>query len=179
MNLIPWRSQPTLATTEFPFTALRNEMLELFDRFFNRSEPASPTGATPVAAWVPRVDIVENDNEISIQAELPGVDTDDVELTVTGNLLTISGQREQSSEKKCEGYCYCERRYGSFRRSIELPDTTDRGKISAEHRNGVLCVHVPKAPGAEPRRINIRSDKLVESKPASTKKAAGKTPVHA
>jgi len=67
---------------------------------------------------------------------------------MTGNLLTISGHREQSSEKKCDGYCYCERSYGSFRRSIELPDTTDLGKVSAEHRNGVLCVRRSQGSGS-------------------------------
>ena len=79
--------------------------------------------------------------------------------------MTIAGQKQEKSESKEEGYCCCERRFGSFRRSIELPDTVDADKIYAESDNGVVTIHIPKKPGAKPKQIEV--------KPAAKKVPAG------
>ncbi len=111
--------------------------------------------------WVPSVDIVENDHELLLTAELPGLDEKYVEIEVEGNVLTLKGEKTDETEKEEEKGGYkmrmWERRYGEFSRSFTLPGTIDTAKIEASFDKGVLTVHMPKTVEAKGRRIAIKA----------------------
>ncbi|MEZ4293609.1 MAG: Hsp20/alpha crystallin family protein [Polyangiaceae bacterium] len=108
-------------------------------------------------AFSPAVDVYEDDDAIRVQAELPGVRPEDVQVQVEENqILTIRGERKQEREEKGEGYQRVERAYGSFHRSFTLPSGVNADKIEAEMSDGVLYVRLPKKPVPEPKRISVR-----------------------
>lgn len=106
--------------------------------------------------WVPAVDIYENDNhEIVIRAEMPGMKREDIELRVENNTLTLRGERKREAEVRDEQYHRVERAYGAFVRSFSLPSTVDAGHVSAEYKDGVLSVTLPLREEAKPRQIPV------------------------
>jgi HSP20 family protein len=105
--------------------------------------------------WVPVVDVMETDEEFQISAELQGVEKKDVKLSVENGVLLISGRREQEEEKG-KRYHKIERAYGSFARSFTMPDVVDEQKVTAEFKNGVLTVRLPKSEKARPKSIEVR-----------------------
>jgi HSP20 family protein len=114
------------------------------------SEEAGP-------AFAPLVDVKETKDGYVLSADLPGVKESDVHVSVDGNVLTISGHRDEERRTDEEYYHAVERTYGSFRRSYELPETADHDGIKAELKNGVLSVQVGKKPEAQPRQIPVKS----------------------
>ncbi len=108
------------------------------------------------AQWAPRVDISEDEHEYLIKAELPGIEKDQVRVTVENGLLLIAGERKSEREEDHRKYHRVERAYGSFLRSFSLPDDADGTKIKAEFKNGVLKVHLPKSEDAKPKSIEIK-----------------------
>jgi HSP20 family protein len=125
-------------------------------RLGNVLDEAFESGAI-TSAWHPAVDIFEDKDAVKIMAELPGVKPEDVKLSLENNLLTIRGEKKQEAEERNERVHRYERSYGSFERAFVLPSTVDGEKISAEHRDGVLTVTVPKAERARPREIPVRA----------------------
>lgn len=118
-------------------------------------EPAEPMG------WVPAMDIVEKDNLLLLTAELPGLEEKDVEINLEDGVLTISGEKQaerKEADKEADFYLW-ERRFGSFRRSFTLPRNVDAEKITAEFRNGVLTVKLPKAVETKPKGKKIEVTK--------------------
>jgi HSP20 family protein len=111
-------------------------------------------GAT--TAWVPPVDIFEEDQAIRITAEIPGVHAEDVKLTVENNVLTIQGTKQQVAEERTDRVHRYERTYGAFERSFTLPTTVDPNAIKATYENGVLTVTLPKVEKAKPRQIEVQ-----------------------
>jgi HSP20 family protein len=109
------------------------------------------------AAWTPPVDIFEQADHIRILTELPGVKPDNVKLSVEGNVLTLSGTKEQESEERTERVHRYERTYGTFERTFTLPATIDASGIKATYDNGVLTVTLPKVEKAKPRQIQVES----------------------
>ena len=106
--------------------------------------------------WVPALDVLQEDGDIVVRAELPGVKQEDVDITYQNGVLTISGVRQAEEQKEGSGYYVRERRYGSFRRSMSLPEGTDESSITARFRDGVLEVRVTGAAAVEePKRIQI------------------------
>ena len=108
--------------------------------------------------WCPAVDVSEDAKEILVSADLPGVDPKEVEITVKENILTLSGERKDEKEEKGESYHRVERTTGSFTRSFVLPSTVDETKVTAEYKDGVLRVHLPKREEAQPRKIQVKSN---------------------
>ncbi len=109
-----------------------------------------------VAEWAPAIDVVTEDGDLVIKAELPGVKQEDVDITLQDNVLTVSGQRKAEQEEERGGYYVRERRYGSFSRSLTVPEGVDESKIHARYENGVLEVTVEGAAQVqEPKRIQI------------------------
>ncbi len=152
MNLTLWNKRTPL-TSEFD--RLHNELDRSLEGFFgplSLVEPALP----PVEGWLPPMDVAETDAEITIRADVPGVPAKDLNIAVTGNTLSISGEKETNREEKKNGYCRRERSFGSFRRSLTLPETADPEKVSAESDNGVLTVHIAKRQSAKPRQIEVK-----------------------
>ncbi len=105
--------------------------------------------------WKPLVDIFEDEEAITIKAELPEVDEKDVQINLDNNMLTIRGERNLEKEEKKESYHRVERYYGSFQRSFELPTTVDRDNIAASYDKGVLKVVLPKKEEDQPKKVQI------------------------
>lgn len=154
MNLIPWRNkrQDHNGGELASLTELRTEMDRLFDNFM-RDPWGAMTGHR--GGWAPALDVAEDDTEVTVRAELPGVDPKDLEVTVINNVLTLSGEKKEHTEKKDKDFYHSETHYGSFRRSIELPSTVDAERVTAEHANGVVTVKLQKSQSAAPKRIPI------------------------
>ena len=118
-----------------------------------------PWGRTPREgmAWAPALEMYEKDNDFVVKAELPGVKKEDVDVSITGDTLTIKGQKKASKEVKEEDYYRCESHYGSFARSIVLPAAVDAKKIEATFDNGVLEIHMPKVKEAASTKVEIKA----------------------
>jgi HSP20 family protein len=115
------------------------------------------------------LDVTENENEYVIKASMPGVNPDDIDITVNGNTINIRGETKSESEQQDENQTYHlrERRFGSFARSVTLPTSIDANKIKAHTENGVLTLEVPKAEEAKPKRIQVQGgghQKTIEAK---------------
>jgi HSP20 family protein len=123
-----------------------------FDRLFSSLFDSSGRQAH---RWVPAMDLVEADDHFVLKADLPGLSEDDVAIEVQDNVLTISGSREAEHERKEKGWYRLERSYGSFSRSLTLPEGVDADKVEASFDRGVLEIHVPKPEERKPRRISI------------------------
>ena len=108
-------------------------------------------------ALTPAFDISETANEIHVKAELPGVDAKEIDITVTGDLLTIKGEKKEEKEEKGQNFHRRERRYGSFSRSFRLPVEVKADSIDAGYKDGVLTVTMPKAEAEKARRIEVTS----------------------
>ena len=109
-----------------------------------------------VSEWSPRVDITEDDRELLVKAELPEMKKDDVKVTVEDGMLTISGERKQEKEEKGKKYHRVEREYGSFMRCFTLPDAVVADQVTAEFKDGLLAVHLPKDVKAAAKPVEIK-----------------------
>lgn len=149
-DLVPWKKNDKnmLVRREGdPFSAFRHEIDRLFDDFFGSGFGLTPFGGSFMESFGdfnPRVDITENDKEVNITAELPGLDEKGVEVSLSNDVLTISGEKKAEKEDKGENYYHMERSYGSFQRAIALPAEVDADKVEATFRNGVLQITLPK-----------------------------------
>ncbi len=155
-----------------PFWHLREEIEDLFDDFYasaifdpfrrRRHEPGHPA-RSPLPAFargVPMFDVIDSEREIRVCAELPGMDESDIEVRATDSALTVRGEKreERGAEEDGGSYYLSERRFGSFQRTIPLPEGVDRDGIEASFRKGVLTVRLPKKPEAQPssRKIEVK-----------------------
>lgn len=168
------RQQSALSTTDFwrPLTNLRRQVDSLFEDFdrmmpfrqFGRSlfsmEPfgQSMAGLTNT----PAVDIIDQDQAILINAELPGMDENSIELKLANNTLTLRGEKKDEREENRRGYYLSERSYGSFQRSFALPESVDADKIEANFDKGILTITLPKRPEAQ------RQEKVIDIKKQQT-----------
>lgn len=107
------------------------------------------------SGWVPSVDIKESSSEITFYMEVPGVRQEDIDVELVGDLLTVKGRREMRSEEKKDDFVRIERSYGSFQRSFSIGVPVKADQISANYKDGILTVTVPKADEVQPRKINI------------------------
>jgi len=112
--------------------------------------------ALAVAEWSPLVDISEDDKEYLVKAEIPEMKKEDIKLNVQDDVLTVTGERKYEKEEKDKKYHRVERAYGSFIRSFTLPEDTDGSKVSAEYKDGVLKVHLPKSTNAKPKATEVK-----------------------
>jgi HSP20 family protein len=109
-----------------------------------------------ITEWAPSVDIIEDDKEWLIKAELADVKKEDVKVTVENGVLVITGERKFEKEEKDKKYHRIERSYGNFLRSFALPDTADGSKVNAEFKDGLLKVHLPKSEKAKPKAVEVK-----------------------
>jgi HSP20 family protein len=139
------------------FYDMQGEMNRMFDEVFgNLARTGGRQQGDQPTQWAPALDVLQEDGDIVVRAELPGVRQEDVDITFHNGVLTISGVRKAEEEKEGAGYYVRERRYGSFRRSMTLPQGTDESKINASFEDGVLEVRVAGAAAVqEPKRIQI------------------------
>ena len=152
-DVTPWRPFPEL-------TRWDRDMDRWFGDFFDRSHwPFRGTRWWPgreVGIGVPAVDLFEDKGEIVAKAELPGIGKDDVDVNITDNRLIIRGEKKKEAETKDENYYRCERSYGSFTRTIDLPAGVETEKARASFKNGVLEIRVPKSEAAKKKEKKIK-----------------------
>jgi len=131
--------------------SLRNEMNRLFDDFFPQAENLERL------TWMPPLDVSEKDDQVKVIAELPGVDPKDVKVELTGNVLSIRGEKKSEKESKGDSWLQVERSFGSFQRSIVLPDGVDAEKVKASAHDGVLTIEIAKTEAVRPRSISVKT----------------------
>ena len=141
-----------------PWSAMR-QLRDEMNRAFGQVPTATDDGSDVVtSAWMPAVDVKEEDSRFVIAADVPGVDPADIEITMENGVLTIRGERKaEKREDGGNGYRRVERLYGTFYRRFSLPDTADAEHISASGKNGVLEVVIPKKAAVQPKRIQVAS----------------------
>jgi HSP20 family protein len=140
------------------FSAMRGEMDRVFERF-EHGWPHWPVLFGREGTFtVPELDVRENANAIVVEAELPGVDEKDISVTLANGMLTIKGEKQHEKDEEGANYHFSERSFGSFERSVRLPETIDEGKVEAKFDKGVLKVTAAKKPEAvkAERRIEIQ-----------------------
>ena len=146
MDLVPYRRGSGLAR-------LRDEMDDLFGRFFGNSGLTAPDRGT----YWPPMEVAEGKDSITVKAELPGMQSDDINISVQGNTLSITGEKKEEAEEQREGYYRSERRFGSFRRDMVLPGDVDADKVAAAYKDGVLTVTLPKSEQAKAKTVKVTS----------------------
>jgi HSP20 family protein len=145
MALVRWEPMREL-------TSLQGEMNRLFNSFFEDNG-----GST--RRWAPAMDLIDKKDHLVLRADLPGLSEDDVRIEVQDRVLTISGERKSENEQERDGYYRMERAYGSFSRSVTLPDGVDADRIDASFDKGVLEVRIPKPEERRPQRVEITGAK--------------------
>ncbi|HUC11543.1 MAG TPA: Hsp20/alpha crystallin family protein [Stellaceae bacterium] len=149
--------------------SFRGEMDRLFDRFagnfgfpslrrmFDLEPPWRPMRSFSFSA--PPIDLGEDDKAYKVAAELPGLDVKDIDLTISGDMLVLKGEKRQEKEEKSKNYYFSERAYGTFQRAFELPASVDRDKITADFSNGLLTITLPKTATAreQHKKIEVKS----------------------
>jgi HSP20 family protein len=160
-NLIPWKKKSKAKGRELapyqshPLMELRDEFDSLFDRFLTRW--AEPFGEELGLGRFWAADVEDNEQEVVVKAEVPGFEPGELDVQVSGNVLTLKAEKkEERKGKEGDGH-YEERRYRNFRRSVTLPPGTDPDKIEARYKNGLLEVHVPKSEQAKGKRIPVKA----------------------
>jgi HSP20 family protein len=134
----------------FRVSDIQHEVNRLFDNFFGR------TGSTPGACtWMPPVDMHATKDDLVLSIELPGISEKDVSVSITGDLLTIKGERRFENQVKEQDLLHVERSFGKFERVIQLPMAVQADRVKATYRDGVLEVKLPKAEELKPKEIKI------------------------
>jgi HSP20 family protein len=141
-GLIPWRGE---------VERLRNEMERLYGRFFD----LRPFQRAEEGDWVPNLDVSETSKEVIVQAEIPGMESKDINVSLEGGMLTIKGERKREHEEKDENFHRIERNYGSFYRSIRLPADVDPENVKATYKKGVLKINLPKTEKETGKKIEV------------------------
>ena len=156
-----------------PFREMRSLQDEI-NRLFTSSSARGDDNELMRGAWSPSVDIFENKNEIVLEAELPGMNADDVNISIENNVLTLHGERKFEKKDESDNFHRVERSYGSFTRSFTLPPTVSSENANAEFENGVLRLTLAKREEAKPRRIEIKaSDEGSKAKTIDTTAKTG------
>jgi HSP20 family protein len=154
-NLLPAvrrrSDSPLRRAEEHPFFSLQREMNRMFDDIFRGFDLTPFGGGRSFEAFSPSVDVREGEKEVTVKAELPGLNEKDIDVTLTGEALTIRGEKKEEQEKEDEGKGYWRREasYGSFLRMIPLPEGLNTEKVDARFKNGVLTITLPRLKGAK------------------------------
>jgi HSP20 family protein len=138
--------------------ALQNEMGRFMNQMWGSPAPDAANGSP----WLPALDTWETEDEIVLALDLPGIPEDKVSIEVDDGVLTVSGERERTVERSGDRFSRFERRYGTFSRSVTLPQGVDESQINASFANGVLEISVPKPEERRPKRISIGAQPAVE-----------------
>jgi HSP20 family protein len=147
------RNTPERKRRRDPFTALQREINDLFDRDF------WDFGNMPSLfdeGFSPAIDVKDHENRLEVRCDLPGVDKDDVDVTVSDNVLTVKGEKKGETEDKDGDYYRKESWSGSFQRSVQLPDSVNTEKAEAEMKNGVLTLTLPKKEEGKRKQIDVK-----------------------
>ncbi len=135
---------------------LQKDLSNIFDHFFR--DNAADSSFVDTGTWAPAVDIKEEKEKFLVVADIPGVNKDDIHISLENNILTISGERKFESKEEKNGYSRVERVQGQFYRRFSLPQTADEGQISATYKHGVLEISIPKKPMAVQKKIEVKTE---------------------
>lgn len=126
------------------------------DKFFESSFERALTEDGGVAAWAPKADVLEKEDAFVVNLEVPGINPDDVQISLQGDTLSIRGERKHEAQQSGENYLRVERSYGAFQRNFALGLPVEADKVSAEYADGVLTVTLPKAEAVKPKQIRVK-----------------------
>jgi HSP20 family protein len=142
------------------FSTLQDRMNRLF------RETQGPEESLTTSSFAPPVDVYEDEHNVSLKIEVPGIDEKDIDVRIENNVLTVHGERKLEKEEKEENFRRVERQYGSFTRTFTLPTTVDAEKVSANYDKGTLKIALPKKAEAKPKQIkvNVGGEKVLEGK---------------
>jgi HSP20 family protein len=160
MSIIPWKNKRREDGGQEGGTSLatlRTEVDRLFNTFLRDPLSAFDWPLAGQREWLPAVDVSESDKEVTIRAEVPGIDPKDIEVSVSGNQLTLSGEKKETSEREGRDFHRVESHYGMFHRVVELPGNVDAEHVEAEYANGVLTVKLNKTQATQPKRIEVKT----------------------
>jgi len=135
---------------EYGLDSFRKNIDKLFDDFFF----LTPTSLFK-SDWEPTVDVEEDEKSIRVKAEMPGIDEKDLDVRIENNVLTLTGEKKEERKEEKKNYIFSERKFGSFSRSISLPESVKTDKIKAVFKKGVLNIEIPKDETTEPKKIAI------------------------
>jgi HSP20 family protein len=135
--------------------SLQNQLSRLFQDSFGSSQSGQGDDFLSTSSFVPPVDVYEDEHNVFIRAEVPGIDPNDLDIKVENNVLTIRGERKWNKEEKEENFHRVERRYGSFARSFTLPNTVNTDDVNAGYNNGILELKLGKRAEAKPKQIKV------------------------
>ena len=144
------------------FSTMQNRMNRFFRELYS---PEGPEEALTTTSFAPPVDIYEDEHNITLKIDVPGIDENDIDVRIENNTLTVHGERTMEKEEKEENFRRVERQYGNFTRSFTLPSTVDPGQVSAHYDKGVLKIDLTKKAEAKPKQIkvNVGSEKTLEA----------------
>jgi HSP20 family protein len=148
MQLVPSRKTHSPGLSRW-----HNDMDTMFRRFLEDWE-------TPLwydGNWTPALDVADREDSLLVRVELPGLKSEDIDISVQGNVLIITGEKKESTEEKEKNYYHSERRFGSFRREVTLPTGVDANKIDATFHDGVLSIVLPKSEAEKPKHIRVKA----------------------
>ena len=144
-ELTPWRPFGELGS-------LRREMDRLWDSFFGER----PLTRVWEREWLPSLDVSETKDDFVVKAEVPGIDAKNIDISLTGDVLTIKGEKKHEKEEKEEDYHLVERNYGAFSRSVRIPAEVESAKIKASYKNGILKVTLPKSEKVKAKKVKVK-----------------------
>ena len=153
MSTMPWRKSDGPRSSGSQFTQLRSDWDRMLDRVLDDFLGGTTGGQ---ARREMPLDVIETDGELSIKVELPGLEPENVDVSLAGDVLTIQGQKQEERNEETSRYHLTERRYGSFQRSIPLPTPVEPESVAAEMRNGLLTITLKKSEATRPRKISVR-----------------------
>src|SRR5437588_7325163 len=148
------------------FSTMQDRMSRMNRLFRESYSPEGPEEALTTTSFAPPVDIYEDEHNITLKIEVPGIDEKDIDIRIENNTLTVHGERKIEKEEKEENFRRVERQYGSFTGSFTLPNSVDPGEVSAHYDKGVLRINLAKKAEAKPKQIkvNVGSEKSIEAK---------------
>ena len=149
------------------FSTLQDRLNRLFRESYG---PEGREESLTTSTFAPPVDVYEDEHNVSLKIEVPGIDEKDIDVRIENNVLTVHGERKFEKEEKEENFRRVERQYGSFTRTFTLPSTVDAEKVSANYDKGILRIELPKKAEAKPKQIkvNVSSEKPLEGKEAKS-----------
>lgn len=155
MTLVRWQPRGMVGpwAPRRDVDGIQNEMNRMFDWFFGRDAGESLVDS----AWAPAVDIFQDTDSYHVHVDLPGMKRDEIDITMSGDTLTISGEKKRETKQEDDSFFRVERSYGKFSRSMRLPSSVEADKISAKYQDGVLQIAIPKAEKARPKQIRVES----------------------
>lgn len=152
MKLARWQNSTEL---DWPVLGQLSELHDEFERLFDLPLSHQTRSSPWMNGWTPVLDVFEDKDQFVVKAELPGMKQEDIQVSLHDATLTVSGERKGEQKDKDAGVYRSERYFGRFQRTIDLPNTVDQAKVTADYQDGILTIALPKTEAAKPKRISV------------------------